>query len=143
MLAEIAAANAAFAIIKEAVSNGGDLLAAGQHLFSYFDNKAVVVKEASKNKSFPELEMLRQQEEELRNLLIYQGRPGLWDDWLLYQKEAREEREAKEKEEAKLMRAKKKKIASIINMSLIILGVVTGLGVIGGAVWLIYSKGQF
>jgi hypothetical protein len=29
MLAELAAANAAYAVIKEAISNGGDILAAG------------------------------------------------------------------------------------------------------------------
>jgi hypothetical protein len=39
MLAELAAANAAFQIIKAAVKNGGEILSAGQSLLEYFDNK--------------------------------------------------------------------------------------------------------
>jgi hypothetical protein len=34
MLAELAVANAAFAVIKEAVANSGDIMAAGESLFS-------------------------------------------------------------------------------------------------------------
>jgi hypothetical protein len=44
MIAELAIANAAFAVIKETVANGGDIMAAGQHLFSFFDNKAAMQK---------------------------------------------------------------------------------------------------
>ncbi len=47
MLLELAAANAAFAVIKETVANGGDIMAAGQHLFSFFDNKAAIAKKAN------------------------------------------------------------------------------------------------
>jgi hypothetical protein len=39
MLLELAAANAAFAVIKEAVSNGKDLWDAGGALTEYFSNK--------------------------------------------------------------------------------------------------------
>ncbi len=44
MLLELAAANAAYAVIKQTVANGGDIMAAGQHLFSFFDNKAAISK---------------------------------------------------------------------------------------------------
>jgi hypothetical protein len=47
MLAELAVANAAFAVIKETVANGGDIMAAGKHLFSFFDNKAAIAKKAN------------------------------------------------------------------------------------------------
>ena len=100
MLVELAAANAAFAVIKEAVANGGDILAAGQHLFSYFDNKAAIQRKAAEggNKSdmeeFMALEKLRQQEEQLRELMIYMGRPGLWTDWLKFQSDAKKRRDA-------------------------------------------------
>jgi hypothetical protein len=47
MLAELAIANAAFAVIKETVANGGDIMAAGKHLFSFFDNKAAITKKAN------------------------------------------------------------------------------------------------
>jgi len=100
MLVELAAANAAFAVIKEAVANGGDILAAGQHLFSYFDSKAAIQKKAAEggNKSdmeeFMALEQLKRQEEQLRELMIYMGRPGLWTDWLKFQSDAKKRRDA-------------------------------------------------
>jgi len=42
MLAELAVANAAFAVIKEAVQNSGDIMNAGQALFDYFDAESVI-----------------------------------------------------------------------------------------------------
>jgi hypothetical protein len=47
MLAELAAANAAYAVIKEAISNGGDILAAGSRLGEYFGLKSEISKRAS------------------------------------------------------------------------------------------------
>ena len=100
MLVELAAANAAFAVIKETIANGGDILAAGQHVFSYFDNKSAIQKKAAEggNKSdmeeFMALEQLKRQEEQLRELMIYMGRPGLWTDWLKFQSDAKKRRDA-------------------------------------------------
>ena len=80
MIAELMAANAAFSVIKETINNGGDILAAGQHLFSYFDNKAKIQEKAKKGgmksdlEEFMALEKLKQQEAELRQMMIYQGR---------------------------------------------------------------------
>lgn len=139
MLAELAAANAAFAIIKETINNGGDILAAGQHLFSYFDNKAAIQKKAkdggmkSDLEEFMALEKLKQQEAELRQLMIYQGRGGLWDDWMQFQVEARKKRE-KAEAEAKLKRMKRieaLKTAGMVTLLVVLLG---GLGVIIGAI---------
>jgi len=68
MIAELMAANAAYAVIKETISNGGDLLSAGQKLFDYFDNKAVIQKKArdggmkSDLEEFMALEKLKQQD---------------------------------------------------------------------------------
>ena len=47
MLAELAIANAAFSVIKEAVANSGDIMAAGESLFKYFDSKAEIQKKAN------------------------------------------------------------------------------------------------
>ena len=46
MLAELAIANACFATIKEAVAHSGDLMAAGDALFKFFDSKAELQKKA-------------------------------------------------------------------------------------------------
>jgi hypothetical protein len=111
MLAEIAAANAAFAVIKGALANGKELSALGSRVFDYFDNKAKIQEKANQKgggsslEEFMALEQLRLQEEELKERMIYAGRPGLWNDWLQFQAQAarrrREEAEAIAREKAR------------------------------------------
>lgn len=144
MLAELAVANAAFAVIKEAVANSGDIMQAGQSLFKYFDTKADIQKKANAKggsdrgdlEEFMALEQLKKQEEELREMMIYQGRAGLWTDWLKFQLEAK-----KKREEAERQRILKKQriIQRIKDVFMIILVVVLlgGLGaIIGFAIWM-------
>ena len=105
MLAELAAANAAFSVIREAISHSGEIVSAGKAVFEYFDAKAALQRKANGkgNKSeleeFMALEQLRQQEERLREEMIYAGRPGMWDDWLQFQARAAREREARKRAE--------------------------------------------
>ena len=103
MLAELAAANAAFAVIKGALANGKELSALGGRVFDYFDNKAKIQEKATNKgggsdmEEFMALEQLRQQEEHLRESMVYAGRAGMWDDWVKFQAQAaRRRREAKE-----------------------------------------------
>lgn len=144
MLAELAVANAAFAVIKEAVANSGDIMAAGESLFKYFDTKAEIQKKANSKggtdrgdlEEFMALEKLKKQEEELREMMIYQGRAGLWTDWLKFQLEAKKKREAAERER---ILKKQRIIGRIKDVFMIILVVVLlgGLGaIIGFAIWL-------
>jgi hypothetical protein len=144
MLAELAVANAAFAVIKEAVANSGDIMAAGESLFKYFDTKAEIQKKASAKggsdrgdlEEFMALEKLKKQEEELREMMIYQGRAGLWTDWLKFQLEAKKKREAAERERI----LKKQRIIQRIKDGFMILLIVVLLGgigaIIGAAIWL-------
>lgn len=111
MLAEIAAANAAFAVIKGALANGKELHQLGSRVFDYFDNKAKIQESATKKgggsdlEEFMALEQLRQQEEELRERMVYAGRPGMWTDWQKFQAAAarrrREDAEAAKRESAR------------------------------------------
>ena len=121
MIAELALCNAAFAVIKEAVQNSGDIMAAGQSLFSYFDNKSVIqqryekkAKGAKSNdmEEFMALEQLKRQETELREMMQWQGRAGMWQDWLRFQKEAKEKRVAAERAEIRKAAARKAKIVA-------------------------------
>lgn len=132
MLAELAAANAAYAVIKEAISNGGDLIAAGAKLGEYFGLKSEISKKASKkgnnSEEFWALEKLRQQEEELKTLMIYQGRPGLWQDWLEFQARQRRERDAEEVQERARVARRKEVVQAIL---IAILVAVIGLSLIG------------
>ena len=113
MLAEIAAANAAFAVIKGALANGKELHQLGSRVFDYFDNKAKIQEKATQKggssdlEEFMALERLKQQEEELRERMVYAGRPGMWDDWVKFQAlAARKRREAKEAAAREALRRK-------------------------------------
>lgn len=144
MLLELAAANAAFAVIKETISNGGEIMNAGQAVFDYFDNKSALAKRANEksggsNRSdleeFMALEQLKKQEEELRVMMQWQGRAGMWDDWLKFQSQAKRKREDEERE--KVLKRQRiinriKDIATII----LIIALLGGLGlIIGAAFW--------
>jgi hypothetical protein len=103
MLVELAAANAAFSVIKQALANGKELSALGGRVFDYFDNKAKIQEKATQKgggsdmQEFMALEQLKQQEEHLRESMVYAGRAGMWDDWQKFQAQAaRRRREAKE-----------------------------------------------
>jgi hypothetical protein len=145
MLAEIAAANAAFAVIKGALANGKELHQLGSRVFDYFDNKAKIQENATKKgggsdlEEFMALEQLKQQEEELRERMIYAGRPGMWTDWLKFQAQAaRQRREAKDAavREAIRRRENLEQIAEYIAIGMAVI-VLAGL-MIGGLV--IYMK---
>ena len=133
MLAELAIANAAFSVIKETVQNGGDIMAAGQKLFDFFDNKSAIQKKASSGndmEAFAALEQIKNNEAELKRMMVYHGRAGLWDDWLKFQKEAKQRREAEEKAEFRKKAARKAKIWLTLMWAAIVslLGVLMTIG---------------
>ena len=148
MLAELAAANAAFQVIKTAVKNGGEILSAGQSLLEYFDNKnklqEKVEKTSTKKRSdlaeFLALEQLKQQEQELREMMIYYGRPGLWDDWNSFQVKARHQREEEKRQQLKEQLEKKAKTNKFIETALltfwITMLILVVFGCVIGAVYL-------
>lgn len=146
MLAELAIANAAFGVIKETIANGGDIMAAGSHIFKFFDNKSKLVQKASQSGSDSEaffaLEQIKQHEAALQELFIYQGRPGLWDDWLKFQAEAKRKREAEAREIVLAQIKRKEVLWAWINGFLIIASVVTGVVIVAGIIWLVVTKGQ-
>jgi len=145
VLAELAIANAAFAVIKETVANGGDIMAAGQHIFKFFDSKSEIAKKAnasgSDSEAFFALEQIKQHEAAIQELFIYQGRAGLWEDWLKFQAEAKRKREAEARAIVLAQIKRKEKLWAVINGVLIVASVVSGLIVIAGLVWVIYTRG--
>ena len=107
MLAELAAANAAFGIIKSFVSNGKELTGCAKQISDFVFSKEQIEKNLKKKKAkgiggndleeFMALEQIREKEEELKKMMIYLGRPGLWQDWQAFQAEARKSRRYAEK----------------------------------------------
>jgi hypothetical protein len=145
VLAEIAAANAAFSVIKAALANGKELHQLGGRVFDYFDNKAKIQENATKKgggsdlAEFMALEQLRQQEEDLRERMVYAGRPGMWTDWLKFQAQAaRQRREAKDAaiREAIKRRERLEQIAEYIAIGMAV--IVLAALMVGGFV--IYMK---
>ena len=107
MLAELAAANAAFSVIKQFVSNGKELSGCAKHISDFVFSKEAIEKNLKKKKArgaggadldeFMALEQIREKENELKQMMIYLGRPGLWQDWQAFQAEARKSRRYQEK----------------------------------------------
>jgi hypothetical protein len=138
LLVELAAANAAFAVIKEAVQNSGELMSAGKAVVDYFTAKTAIQKKVEEAphdgrgdlEEFFALEELKKREQELKDLMIIQGRPGLWDDWLKFQSQAKRKRDqaARDKELAELK--KKEELEELFNNVMISLGIAVLLGIL-------------
>ena len=106
MLAEIAAANAAFAVIKGAIRNGKEIADVASQVGKYVNATEDLRRKGEKKRrsaggadleEFMALEQIREKEEELKKMMIYLGRPGLWQDWQAFQAEARKSRRYQEK----------------------------------------------
>ena len=147
MLAELAAANAAFAIIKKAVMNTGDLAKAGKAISDFVIAKETLQRKGQQKKrrgvrssdleEFMALEAIKTKEKELKEFMIYAGRPGLWSDWQKFQGEARKERRVQE-ELAKRRRAEISEALGLGAAGLLIASMVAGL-----FAWIAWLKGMF
>jgi hypothetical protein len=130
MLAELAAANAAFAVIKTAVQNGSDIAKAGSAIAKFVGAKEDLQRRANKKgngndlEEFMALEQIREQEEQLKQMMIYLGRPGLWNDWQKFQAKARV---ARREEEIRLAKKRKQILEwSIVGFLFLVILIVAG-----------------
>ena len=136
MLAELAAANAAFGIIKSFVSNGKELTGCAKQISDFVFSKEQIEKNLKKKKAkgiggndleeFMALEQIREKEEELKKMMIYLGRPGLWQDWQAFQAEARKSRRYAEKMEQK----RKEELMEYIGYGIALIVVVFAAGLL-------------
>ena len=130
MLAELAAANAAFSVIKQAVANGKEIAAAGNAIASFVGAKENLERKAQQKgggsdlEEFLALEKIKEQEKQLKELMIYTGRPGLWNDWQRFQAKARVAR--READAAASVRRKKMMEATIITVFVLIVVLIIG-----------------
>ena len=138
MLAELAAINAAYGVIKEVVGNGQELYAAGQYVAQFFNTKYELQKKLNEKpadqrnqlEEFFALEEIKAKEQELKELMIIAGRPGLWDDWLKFQAEAaraRREEIARLELEAYNKQQKIKHGFEMAGVSLLVIATLAGL----------------
>jgi hypothetical protein len=148
MLVELAAINAAYSVIREVVGNGQELYDCGAQLSAFFDNKAALQRKVNaappdrqgQLEEFFALEKIKQQEEELRQLMQWTGRAGLWDDWLAFQAQAaraRREEAARIEREAYERREMLKRWVEISAIAVFAAGVIVGL------IWMVLMIAQF
>ena len=144
MIAELAAANAAFNVIKAALANGKELSAIGGRVFDYFDNKAKIQEKATQKggggersdmEEFMALEQLKQQEEHLRESMVYAGRAGMWEDWVKFQAQAARRRREKKEAVARAIVERKKRMERMVEyftvgVATIILAALIGYGIV-------------
>ena len=141
----ISTANSAIGAVKEFVSNGRDLMDCGAELGQYFDAKSQLQKQANPSGSgsdleaFFALEKLKQQEKELKEMMIYSGRGGMWDDWLEFQASQKRNRDEVAKAERIRKVKRKKKIMEIVMIITVIVSVLAAVGIIIGIFWMIKS----
>ena len=127
MLAELAAANAAFSVIKSFVSNGKELSGCAKQISDFVFAKEQIEKKANNKKGasgdleeFMALEQIKEKEDELKKIMIYLGRPGLWQDWQAFQAEARKSRRYAEK----MAEKRREEILEYVTYSIVFLMVV-------------------
>ena len=154
MLEYIAAANAAYAVIRKAVENGRELTSVGKHIAKFTEAKDDLAKRANAKKNsiwsqftgkdendleeFMALEELKEKEEELKRMMIYLGRPGLHSDYLKFCVEARKRRaEAAKERERKWQNF----VEGLKTWVAVILLILLMLGVLIATLWALRYKG--
>ena len=92
---------------------------------------------------FFELEKIKQQEAEIKQLFIYSGRAGLWDD---YCKFIATRKQLKENERKRIEQAKARKRRQIKEWTIgivVTIAALSAVGILGYILyWLIVTKGQ-
>jgi len=150
MLAELAAFNAGFAVVKQVVANGRDLSDAMGAIGKMIGAKEDLQQRGEKKKKsfmsviggkaeddfeeFMALEKIKAAEKELASMMKLYGRPGLYDDWVRHQAMARKKR----REEA--MEAKKQKEKMWEYVAWVIAAIVCIGGFIGLIVWVKFLR---
>lgn len=149
MLAELAACNAAFTTVKSFLQNGKSLADCASQIGTIVASKSALEEKVQKKRTgfmaqlkntqaqdleeFLALEKIKETEEQLIQVMIYQGRAGLKEDWMNYQAEARRKR----KEER--LRAERERQEMIEAVT--IAGIVTiGIAAAGAALYFFAIK---
>ena len=101
MIAELVAFNAAFGVVKQFIGNGKDLHDCFGQIGQMVNAKEDLKVRQQKNKKslfssdieeFMALEQIAKAEQELQDFMLYHGRAGLWDDFIIFQAKARKAR---------------------------------------------------
>ena len=149
MLAELAAFNAGFQIVKSTISAGRDIASAASGISKMVENKDAMHRRLQKKKNsiftttvesdleeFMALEQMKEAEAQLKQIMIYTGRPGLHGDFLKFCADARK---ARKEAERKAQAEREEMIETITVVAGVGIGATAAIGAIIGLVW--YFKG--
>jgi len=147
ILESIAAANAAYSVIKTALGNGketaGLIGAVGKFLSAEEDIKEAINKKKASPitvitgssegdwEEFQHLEMLRQKRAELESYCRLYAPAGTWDRWQQWQAEARKQRQAAKKAAEKAREERMEVLATIAGILMAVGTIVTALYFLG------------
>ena len=139
MIAELAAFNAAFGVVKAAIGNGKDIMSCAKHIGDMIGAEEqlrargerkknsllsqLAGKQANDFEEFMAIEKMKESRKQLLQAMQLYGRGGLKDDFLKFEAEARKKRRA----DAKAREAKKQ---AVIEWTIGILLFVTVLSVL-------------
>ena len=149
ILETIAAANAAYSVIKKCLENGREVKDMVGHVGKFL-NAEDALKDAVKRKKsspiaaitggsegdweeFQALEKLKEQRAELESWCRLYGPPGTWDRWISWQAEARKARKAALRQQEK----EREELIEALTLGLGALFAVTGIAA------LVYALGKY
>ncbi len=147
ILESIAAANAAYSVIKTALGNGketaGLISAVGKFLSAEEDVRDAVNKKKNSPltaitggsegdwEEFQHLENLKQKRQELESYCRLYAPPGTWDRWQQWQAEARKQRQAAKKAAEKAREERNEAIATAAGIGMAAIVVILGIYYLG------------
>lgn len=143
ILETIAAANAAYSVIRTCIANGretADLMSnVGKFLTAEEELKDAVQRKKNSPitaitggaegdwEEFQQLEKIREQRKELESYIRLYGRPGQWDRWIQWQADARKQRAAAKR--AAIQKREEQMEALATAAGILIASVIVGLGI--------------
>jgi Na+/phosphate symporter len=132
-IAAVKVANDAIGAVKELLGNVQSIGQIGDHLTKITDAKEELKQKADGGdlRAFMQLEEIQKQEYQLKQMMIYQGRPGLWEDYQKFQATRRQirENEIKRQEAAKAQR--RRQIRDWVLGITITIGILSAVGLVG------------
>ena len=144
-IAAIKIANEAIGAIKEFAGHCESVGQMGKDLTKLADAKEELEKSAAEGdmEAFWTLQDIAKREREIKDMFIYQGRPGLWDDYCTFIRNRKQMREnEKKRAEAKRL-ARRKAIKTGLIVTGAVVGVFTAVGLaIFMVYWLVSLKGR-
>ena len=144
-IAAIKIANEAIGAIKEFAGHVESVGAMGKDLTKLADAKEELEKKAKDGdmECFFELENIRRQEAEIKQMFIYAGRPGLWQDYCTFIENRKTLRENERKRIATQKARRRKRIKDWSIGIAVTIAALSAVGICGYFLyWLISVKGK-